>query len=316
MAKVILGVGTSHSTQVSITPDWWTKQGEIDRGRTPYDELVRSAPDWMANEITEEVWQSKYDQTQEAISALKDAIKQAAPDVLLIIGDDQRELFLDDTMPTFSIFWGEEIWDLPGSMENLAPSHKAGRWAVHAEEPEPYPIASGLACHVVEQMMVEHFDVSQFTQQPEGRSLGHAWTFVRRRLLDTPIPMLPVMVNTYYPPNQPTPERCYDLGAALHRAVESWPGDEKVAVVASGGLSHFVVDEELDHRIIDGLQNNDRESLTTVPRNQLQSGSSEIMNWIAAAGALQHLKMKLHAYIPGYRSPAGTGCGMTFATWH
>lgn len=316
MAKVVLGVGTSHSTQVSITPDWWTKQGEIDRGRTPYDELVRSAPDWMADEIAEEVWQRKYDQTQDAISTLKEAIKQAAPDVLLIIGDDQRELFLDDTMPTFSIFWGEEIWDLPGPTENLAPSHKAGRWAVHADEPEAYPVASDLACHVVEQMMVEHFDVSQFTQQPEGRSLGHAWTFVRRRLLDTPIPMLPVMVNTYYPPNQPTPERCYELGAALHRAVESWPGDEKVAVVASGGLSHFVVDEELDRRIIDGLQNNDRESLTTIPRNLLQSGSSEIMNWVAAAGALQHLKMKLHAYIPGYRSPAGTGCGMTFATWH
>lgn len=316
MAKVILGVGTSHSTQVSITPDWWTKQGEVDRGRTPFDELVRNAPDWMPEQLTMEVWQQKYNETQNAISALKDAIKQAAPDVLLVIGDDQRELFLDDTMPTFSIFWGKEIWDLPGPTDNLAPSHKAGRWAVHAEEPEAYPIASNLACHVVEQMMLEHFDVSQFTEQPKGRSLGHAWTFVRRRLLDEPIPMLPVMVNTYYPPNQPTPERCYNLGEALRRAVESWPGNEKVGVIASGGLSHFVVDEELDRRIIEGLQTNDRDSLTTVPREKLQSGSSEIMNWIAAAGALQHLDMKLHAYIPGYRSPAGTGCGMTFATWH
>lgn len=316
MAKVVLGVGTSHSTQVSITPDWWTKQGEIDRGRTPFEELERNAPDWMPDQLTMDVWQRKYDEAQQAISSLKSTIKEAAPDVLLIIGDDQRELFLDDTMPTFSIFWGEEIWDLPGPTDNLAPSHKAGRWAVHADEPEPYPVASDLARHVVERMMVEQFDVSQFTEQPKGRSLGHAWTFIRRRLLDDPIPMLPVMVNTYFPPNQPTPERCYDLGAALNRAVESWPGEERVAVVASGGLSHFVVDEELDKRIIDGLQSNDRESLTTVPRDKLQAGSSEIMNWIAAAGALQHLKMKLHAYIPGYRSPAGTGCGMTFATWH
>ena len=165
--------------------------------------------------------------------------------------------------------------------------------------------------------MTEEFDVSQFTRQPEGRSLGHAWTFVRRRLLgDKPVPMIPVMVNTYFPPNQPTPGRCFALGEALRRAVESWPGKEKVCVVASGGLSHFVVDEKLDRRVIDGIASKDKKSLTTIPREQLQSGSSEIMNWITAAGAMQHLSMKLHAYIPGYRTPAGTGCGMTFATWN
>jgi hypothetical protein len=317
MARVVFGVGTSHSSQVSITPDWWTAQGEIDRGRTPYEDLLRNAPDWLPGELRADVWRRKYDETQKAVAELKAAIARAKPDALLIIGDDQRELFLDDTMPTFSIFWGKEIWDLPGPTDKLAPSHKAARWAVHGDAPEPYPVASGVARHLVEQMMIEGFDVSQFTEQPKGRSLGHAWTFVRRRLMgEAPIPMIPVMVNTYYPPNQPRASRCYALGEALARAVASYPKDMRIGVVASGGLSHFIVDEELDRRVIEGLAKKDKANLTSIPQDQLQSGSSEILLWIAAAGALRHLDMKLHAYVPGYRTPAGTGCGMTFATWN
>jgi aromatic ring-opening dioxygenase catalytic subunit (LigB family) len=67
--------------------------------------------------------------------------------------------------------------------------------------------------------------------------------------------------------NQPTPKRCYVLGQALHQAVESWPSDKRVAVIASGGLSHFVIDEELDHQIITAMQNSDAAALTTIPRS-------------------------------------------------
>ena len=65
-------------------------------------------------------------------------------------------------------------------------------------------------------------------KQHPRRPLGHAFTFVRRRLMDLgrpPIPMIPIMINTFYPPNQPTPERCYALGQAIRRAIASF--DEK-----------------------------------------------------------------------------------------
>ena len=53
----------------------------------------------------------------------------------------------------------------------------------------------------------------------------------------------------------------------------------------------------------------DRESLTTLPGSKLQSGSSEILNWVTAGGALEGLRMELINYVPGYRSEGGTGVG-------
>ena len=115
MAKVVLGVGTSHSTQVSLTPDWWAAQGEVDQGRTAFDELVSGMPEWMPSELTPEVWQRKYEEIQAAIATLTDEIAAVDPDVMLIIGDDQHELFLDDTIPTFSI-WGSDDLVIPAAL--------------------------------------------------------------------------------------------------------------------------------------------------------------------------------------------------------
>src|SRR6266404_3913984 len=113
MAKIILGLGTSHSPQVSQTPDWWSEQAEIDRGRTPFEALSATAPSWMEGELDLSVWQDKHDAVQAALKTLGDRLEEAAPDVVVLIGDDQDELFLDDCLPTFSIFWGEESWDRP-----------------------------------------------------------------------------------------------------------------------------------------------------------------------------------------------------------
>jgi len=101
----------------------------------------------------------------------------------------------------------------------------------------------------------------------------------------------------------------------VRRAVESWPGEARVAVIASGGLSHFVVDEDLDHRVLDGLTSRDASVLGSLSRGQLRSGNSEILNWVVAAGALEHLAATVVDYVPGYRTPAGTGAGMAFARW-
>jgi hypothetical protein len=271
----------------------------------------------MKDELKPDVWQSKYEATQNAIAKLTRIIADAKLDVMLIVGDDQHELFLDDCIPTFTVFRGDEIWDLPQEHETLSPSHQAGKWAVHSDVPDAYPCQPDLAEWIIKHLMTAEFDVAQFTRQPEGRSLGHAWTFVRRRLMDRekPIPMVPVMINTYFPPNQPTPKRCYALGQALRAAVESWPEPMRVGVVASGGLSHFVVDAELDRAVLQAMQDHDLETLSNLPATKLESGSSEILNWIIAAGALENKTMTLLDYIPGYRSPAGTGCGMAFASW-
>ena len=92
-------------------------------------------------------------------------------------------------------------------------------------------------------------------------------------------------------------------------------GGGRVAVIASGGLSHFVVDEDLDHQVLDGITARDAGALGSLSRDQLRSGNSEILNWIAAAGALESLAPTVLDYVPGYRTPAGTGAGMAFARW-
>lgn len=319
MAEIVLGLAMSHSPQVSQDPKWWAEQGEIDRTRTPYNELLMRKPSWLDAELDPRVWITKHRAAQAAIAHLAQCLAELSPDLLLLIGDDQEELFLDDCTPMFSVFRGEASWDRPqfahGDMS--APSRAAVKWAFHGDRPEAYPGHPQLARHLIEQLVERDFDVAQFSRQHETRSLGHAFTFVRRRILrqDQLIPMIPVLINTYFPPNQPSAARCFALGQALRKAIECWPGSERVAVIASGGLSHFIIDTELDRRVLGGLANGDRELLSALPKGKLQAGSSEILNWIVAGGALEALRMELIDYIPGYRSEGGTGVGMAFAKW-
>ena len=80
-------------------------------------------------------------------------------------------------------------------------------------------------------------------------------------------------------------------------------------------MSHFLVDEDFDRAILKACADRDAAFLQTLPRNKLNGGSSEILNWVAVAGAVEHLDMNWFDYVPGYRTPAGTGTGMSFAAW-
>jgi 3-O-methylgallate 3,4-dioxygenase len=153
---------------------------------------------------------------------------------------------------------------------------------------------------------------------PRQQGLPHGFAFVVKRLFDNkPGPLLPVFQNTCYPPNTPTPRRSYQLGRAIAGAVEAWPEDATVAIVASGGLSHFVVDEEIDRLVPDGLQRKDAAALTSLPRHRLYSATSESLNWVALGGAVEAtpLQMELLEYVPVYRTEAATGGGWAFARW-
>ena len=88
-------------------------------------------------------------------------------------------------------------------------------------------------------------------------------------------------------------------------------------LVASGGLSHTVIEEELDSKIIDGLRHDDVAKLTDFEDVRFRGGTSEIKNWITLLGVLAEtgFEMDLVDYVPCYRSDAGTGTAMGFATW-
>jgi hypothetical protein len=183
--------------------------------------------------------------------------------------------------------------------------------------PRQRPADANLGAQLIAALRDADFDVSASDRLRSDAGLGHAFAFLYQHLLPgTEIPIVPVMVNTLYPPNQPTPSRCYALGRALGRAIAAWPGDKRVAVIASGGLSHTVIDEALDRQTLTAIIGKDARALAALPREKLRLGTSEILNWVAAAGALEDMTPAMIGdYIPAYRTAAGTGCGMGFVAW-
>lgn len=273
----------------------------------------------LVGQIQNDVYQDKHDRAQHGLAQISEALNDVSPDVVVIIGDDQHELFGSSGVPAIGIFTGESVCDEPTPPDRLAQlseGMRRARWTSHAEEHREHRVHSLLARHIVAELSSHDFDVTQVARQPFGSTIGHAFNFVRYRLhLGVEVPMVPVLLNTYIAPNVISPIRSYRLGQALRRAIESFDEQLDVVVIGSGGLSHFVVLEEFDRAVLSALKTRDVSSIARLSRRYFRSGTSEVLNWIAAGGALELLDMEVIDYIPGYRSLAGTGTGMAFAIW-
>ena len=317
MAQVVIGIGTSHSPQLSIRAKDWEyllKKDQTDP-RLDYPALLKRAKPGLDAELTPEKFRERDEACLKAVGNLGEALKKSNADIVVVFGDDQQEQFHDDNMPMFAIYHGKS---LPVVKDHgLRPSGwKDAERTGWAETQPEYDTASDLANHLILALTDAEFDITRCNKLRAEIGVGHAFSFVYRRVLPGgKIPMVPIMVNTYYPPNQPTPRRCYALGQAVRKAIEAWNSDKRVALLASGGLSHVVIDEEIDAMVIDGLKNKKPEVLFQLPRERLWGGTSEILNWVALAGAMEDSELKYFEYVTTYRSPAATGCGMGFAYW-
>lgn len=322
MAEIALAIGTSHMPGLNNPVEQWFTRAEFDRGYIEshglgnYEELSREKASWIGPEITHERIRERYMACQQAIRILVEALAAARPDVIVVVGDDHREVFSADHMPPINVHWADEMHvppfggRRPGEARTTQVSPEADGDHIFPGDPE-------LACHVIRSLITEEFDVSHSrTLGVEG--LGHAFDFVCRRIMrEERIPLVPVLLNTYYPPNRPTAKRCYALGRAIRRAVQSWESDKRLAIIGTGGLTHHVVDERMDRAILSAMAEKDEAGLTVFPEDRFVDGTSEIKAWIVVAGAMEEdaRQMKLVEYQPCYRSPAGTGCGNAFAYW-
>jgi Catalytic LigB subunit of aromatic ring-opening dioxygenase len=317
MAEIVIGIGTSHSPQLSIRAKDWgqlLKKDETDP-RLDYPDLLKRAKPGLAAELTPEKFRERDEACLKGVKNLGDALQKANADVVVIFGDDQHEQFHDENMPTFAIYHGKSLPVVKDNKLRSSGWKDAERqgWAETASE---YETAPDLADHLIRSLVDAEFDIARCNKLRAEVGVGHAFSFLYRRILPgSKLPMVPVMVNTYYPPNQPTPKRCYSFGQAVRKAIESWDSNKRVAIMASGGLSHVVIDEEIDAMTIDGLKNKKPEKLFRLPRERLWGGTSEILNWVALAGAMEDRELKYFEYVTTYRSPAATGCGMGFAYW-
>lgn len=329
MAEIVLGVGSSHSPLLNSPAEDYPRHAEIDAsGRKlidrqgnvrTYDELLELADPSIKDQILPHVLEERAARCTENIERLEQEIAAAKLDALIVIGDDQYEQFFDDNMPAVLVYAGDTIINNPLNMPDEAPQWwRRARSQYHvSDEPREYPVAADLARHVVDALMEADFDVSYSRKLSKPHGEGHAFGFVHQRLMrdDTIVPIVPVALNTYFPPNQPRPRRCYDLGRAIAAAVRAYDGAQRIGILGSGGLSHFTVDEELDRFLLDAFRTKNAEALRTLSPKRLNSGTSEVRNWITVAGACEHLETKWQDYVPCYRSAAGTGCGMGFAVW-
>ena len=327
MARLAAAFGSSHSVMLTATlDDWLTRFRDSDLRMPYYDregnpctfaDVLARAPANAADRITPAAITARFETVQGAMARLREEVASAQLDALVIVGDDQHELFHDQHMPSIGVYHGPTIRNAP--RRALAPDdwyRRAQMARLEDEREAHYACHQPLALHLIAGLVEREFDVSAVAGLADGQYEGHAYSFVHRRYLaGTRLPIVPVFLNTYNPPNQPLPRRCVRLGAALRELVASYPGDLRVGLLASGGLSHFVVEEEMDRAVLDALARRDLEFLAALDPRRLKAGSSEIRNWIAVGAAAVDLDLTWASYTPAYRTSALTGTGLAFARW-
>jgi 3-O-methylgallate 3,4-dioxygenase len=226
------------------------------------DELSPSVPEDLDAQLQPATLEQRFGLVQKAVETLSRTLQCTADlDAIVIFGDDQHEQFGDGNMPAIAVYHGD-------ACDVQEPRRAHIPWTVPAEQRDQisslmesthaaYPGAAAFGRHITESLTDQDFDVAR-CDRLNDRGLGHAFAFLYQRLWQScTVPIVPIMLNTYYPPNQPTPRRSYALGKAVRAAVGSWTAGKRVAVIASGGLSHIVVEEPLDRQILDGLADHD-----------------------------------------------------------
>jgi hypothetical protein len=297
MADLIGWLAMSHGPQLMVPPERW------DVLHNRHGEALPVRPELAGETLADKV--AKWQRCKDAIDALRRKLAAWAPDVLVVVADDQNENIQDDANPPFTVYVGADF-EASVSLSYFKEPKSANRTA--------YRTDPGLARALLERLMEAGFDPAYSKLLRYEGGLGHAFARVLKFLTpDAGVPVVPIMVNTYYPP-APSAKRCVAFGEALAAAVAQVPGHSRIAVVGSGGLSHTIIDEALDHGVITALKANDLGFLGALPAAKLTAGSSEIRNWIVTAAAANRPATVVD-YVACYRIPTGVGCGMGFAYW-
>jgi hypothetical protein len=331
-SRVIAVAGTSHSPMVTLDPGLiWPARALVDAANPSlydtagvirtYEEHVAAAAGRFDEEISEGVWAARHALALESIERLGRDILGLEPDLIIPVGDDQKELYDFDNLPAVSLYYGDEITIVPPPSREPTLPHEREVRLLQGLDGSTHPGDSAAGRQLIEELVARDFDVAagnKIRDHGPHQGFGHAIAFVLVRLLrSSGIRSVPVLLNTYFAPNQPSPRRCVDLGGAIAAAVRALPGNRRAVVIASGGLSHFMVDTELDARLLEGMRSGDLDALRALPAHRMNSGTSEGRNWLVAAGAggAEGLKHQWSEYVPAYRSPAGTGTGLAFGLW-
>ena len=216
-------------------------------------------------------------------------LAQNRPDVAVIFYNDHGLSFFLDKMPTFAV--------------GAAPEYCNADEGWGLKTFAPLPGDPELSWHIIEGLVGEEFDVTTCQELQVDHATAVPVELLWPNQPVRPIKVVPIMVNTVQHP-LPSARRCLALGQAVGRAIASYPRDFKVVVLGTGGLSHQLdgeragfINKEFDFLCLDKLIK-DPAALTTYSNVELVrlAGTQgiEILNWIAARGALLGDVSELH----------------------
>lgn len=335
MPSKVYGFASSHSPILSTTPEFWLERTAEDRKnkgliyRGAVYDFAKLAAERECDAFTEasslEGMQRSYERTQSALDELAQRYEDAHVDRAIIIGNDHKEVYSDECFGAVTVYAGASIMQVPFTPETIAlmtPGTERAREGHTPPVPAVQPGDPELADGLIAALTDADFDIARSTMLPPGkysnRSIPHAFGFLYRRIMrDRVVPNVPIFLNTFYEPNIVRVKRCIELGVEIGKYVAGLDDGKTTAIFASGGLSHFVVDEELDQRLFDAMASGDLDALADFSEAELASGSAEIRSWITLAAAMSvlGLGMEVVDYVPAYRSEAGTGAGCAFVQW-
>src|SRR5579871_1795452 len=208
-------------------------------------------------------------------------MRECKPDVAIVVYNDHASAFSVEMIPTFAL----------GCAAEFPPADEG--WG-----PRPVPVAKGhpaLASHIAQSVILDEFDLTICNKMEVDHGLTVPMNLLFGSPKEWPCPVIPLAVNVVlYPP--PTGHRCYMLGRAIRKAVESYPEDLKVVIFGTGGMSHQIsgpraglINKKFDTAFLDNLTK-DPKKLTRIPHLEYmrEAGAEgiEMVMWLIMRGAL------------------------------
>jgi len=211
----------------------------------------------------------------------KEWMAKTKPDVAIVVYNDHASAFSVEMIPTFAL----------GCAAEFPPADEG--WG-----PRPVPVVKGhpeLASHIAQSVILDEFDLTICNKMEVDHGLTVPMNLLFGSPSEWPCPVIPLAVNVVlYPP--PTGHRCYMLGRAIRKAIESFPQDLRVVVFGTGGMSHQIsgpraglINKKFDTAFLDNLTK-DPKKLTRIPHLEYmrEAGAEgiEMVMWLIMRGAL------------------------------
>jgi len=309
-----LGIGVSHAPGMYLeTQEQWDflwHRLSVDRNIPQPQRAYEEQGDELKDMVR---------RIQHGHKALQRVFDDYKPDILIIIGGDQTEMFDRSNVPQLMMYLGERAYGTkPGPQMLAGPNAESPMMEMEVE----VDFSKWLLNKLVKQ---EGFDVAfscEMNNLPGRRKgLPHAFMNPASYILEnTKVPTVIVYENTYDPPSL-SAKRCYELGQAIARLVKDDP--RRIAILGSGGLAHDPggkrsgwLDQPLDHWFLNQITEGNgkaTQAMFTFDSDTMVAGTGEIRAWITVAGAME--EMGARAQVVDYVEAAKTVTGLGFAYW-